>query len=107
MKKLTYYPSLYLPDDIDYSEMVKIKTKLNRQPAKADVYLITRSLNETDQLDIFHSKYLPQKFYEEHPLYVYGLAKDKDAAISLVKKIVQECVAARGDANLIKYLTGE
>lgn len=109
MKKITYRYQLYLSDSINYGDIFKIKRTLNTSPLRADVYLITRSINEEDQLDIFHSKYLPQKFYNRHDksLHVFGITKTKDEALSLVEKIAQECVQARGDANIIKYLIGE
>lgn len=107
MKKLIYHPKLYLGESLTYGDMVRIKAKLNIQPKKADVFLITRSMNEQDQLDIFHAKYLQQKFYDKHPVYVFGMAKDKEEAIEVIEKIMQECVTAQGDANLIAYLTGE
>lgn len=109
MKKITYRYQLYLSDSINYGDIFKIKLTLNTSPLRADVYLITRSINEEDQLDIFHSKYLPQKFYNRHDksLHVFGIAKTKDEALSLIEKIAQECVEARGDANIIKYLIGE
>lgn len=109
MKKITYRYQLYLSDSINYGDIFKIKRTLNTSPLRADVYLITRSINEEDQLDIFHSKYLPQKFYNRHDksLHVFGITKTKDEALSLVEKIAQECVEARGDANIIKYLIGE
>lgn len=107
MKKIIYHPTLYLGEGLSYGEMVKTKAVINRTPYKADVYLITRSMNVNDQLDIFQPKYLTQKFYESHPVYVFGMAKKKEDALALIEKIMQECVTARGDANLVAYLTGE
>ena len=109
MKRITYRYQLYLSDSINYGDIFKIKHNLNTSPLNADVYLITRSINENEQLDIFHSKYLPQKFYNKHdkPIHVFGITKTKEEALTIVEKIAQECLAARGDANIIKYLIGE
>lgn len=109
MKKITYRYQLYLSDSINYGDIFKIKRQLNTSPLRADVYLIARSINEEDQLDIFHSKYLPQKFYNRHDkaLHVVGISKTKDEALTIIEKIAQECLDARGDANIIKYLMGE
>ncbi len=107
MKRVTYHSNLYLSESINYGDIFKIKAKLKKTPATTDVFLITRALNTEDQLDIFHSRYLPQKFYDSHPLYVFGITKTKDEALQLVEKITQECIAKRGDADLIAYLIGE
>ncbi len=107
MKRVTYHFHLYLSDNISYADIFKIKAKLKKTPASTDVFLITRALNKEDQLDIFHSRYLPQKFYDNHPLYVYGIAKTQGDALALVERITQECITKRGDANLIAYLMGE
>lgn len=107
MKKLIYHPKLYLGESMNYGDMVKIKAQFNIQPSKVDIFLITRSMNEHDQLDIFHAKYLEQKYYTDHPVYVFGMAKSKEEAINLIEKLMQECVTARGDANLTAYLKPE
>ena len=108
MKKITYRYQLYLSDSINYGDIFRIKRNLSTSPLKADVYLIVRSINENEQLDIFHSKYLPQKFYNLHDksLHVVGLTKTKEEALSIVEKIAQDCINSRGDANIIKYLIG-
>lgn len=107
MKEVQYHWNLYLGSDIDSFDLKKIKDKLNKNPVSADLYLITRALNKSDQLDIYHSKYLIQKFYADHPPYIIGIAKSRADAIALVEQIVQECVAARKDADLIAYLCGD
>lgn len=107
MREIHYFANLFLGEGIDPDDLKKLKNDLLTDPLLADVYLITRSLNESDQLDIYHSKYLAQKFYAEHPPYIIGITKEKGEAISLVEKLVQKCVAARGDADLIAYLSGD
>lgn len=107
MKRVTYHPKLYLSESISFGDIAKIKSGLKRKPATTDVFLITRALNQVDQLDIFSSRYLPQKFFDKHPLYVFGITKTKDEAMSLVEKIVQESLEKRGDANILAYLIGE
>ncbi len=107
MKRVTYHPNLILGESIGFGDIAKIKSNLKKKPATTDVFLITRALNPEDQLDIFQSRYLPQKFYDKHPLYVFGIAKTKDEAISLIEKTMQECLEKRGDANILAYLIGE
>ncbi len=107
MKKIIYHSKLYLGESLSYGDMVKIKAQFNIAPNKVDIFLISRSMNENDQLDIFHAKYLRQRYYENHPVHVYGMTKTKEEALAVIEKLMQECVTARGDANLIAYLSGE
>lgn len=107
MKKLIYHPKLYLGESLTYGDMVKIKAQFNIQPSKVDIFLITRSMNVNEQLDIFHAKYLNQKYYENHPVYVFGMAKTKEEAIALIEKLMQECITANGNADLLAYLKPE
>lgn len=107
MKKIIYHSKLYLGESLSYGDMVKMKAQFNIAPNKVDIFLISRSMNENDQLDIFHAKYLRQRYYDNHPVRVYGMAKSKEEALAVIEKIMQECVTARGDANLIAYLSGE
>lgn len=107
MKSIKYYKKIYLSEDIDFRDLMQIKKDLIKQPLKANVFLIAMSYNEHDQLDIYHSKYLEQRFYRERPPYIVGIAREKKDAVTLVEKMVQECVNLRGDVNLKAYLAGE
>lgn len=107
MKRVTYHSKLYLGESIGYGNLAKIKSDLKKKPATTDVFLITRALNPSDQLDIFNSRYLPQKFYDKHPLYVFGLTKTKEEAFCIIEQITQESLEKRGDANILAYLIGE
>ena len=104
---MKYYKELYRSEDIRYSDWLRIKHDLEKQPLKANVFLITIAANEQEQLDIIHSKYLIQPYYKERELYIIGLAKKKADAMTIVEQLMQKCVKARGDANLRAYLIGE
>lgn len=104
MPQLEYYPRLYLSEGINREKLEKIKKSLSARPHKAGVYLLTLPGNASDQLDIYESKYLRQKYYDRHPLYVIGIAEDYGAAVGIVEQIAREAWAARGDAGLREYL---
>ena len=95
LMKLIYHPNLYLGESLTYGDMIKIKLLFNIQPKKADIFLITRSMNENDQLDIFHAKYLQQRYYTERPVYVFGMAKNKEEAMSFLEDNLQ-CIPKAG-----------
>ncbi len=106
-ERIKYYKELYKSEDIRYSDLLRIKHCLEKQPQKANVFLIVVSANEGEQLDILHSKYLIQPYYKDKSFYVIGLAKKKKDALALVEQMMQQCVSNRGDANLKAYLIGE
>ena len=102
--KLEYHHRLYLGESISELKLDKIKRRLKKQPLFSNVYLLTVSRNQSDQLDIFAAKQLVQNYYKKYPVYVVGIASDYNEAVALVEKIVQECLLARGDCALKEYL---
>ena len=60
---MKFYKYLYLGDNI--TNPAKIKRKL-KQHAGTTVYVITIAPGP-DQLEIFHSAYLKQRYYRYHP----------------------------------------
>ncbi len=104
MRQPEYYPRLYLSEGINRDKLEKLKRDLSVRPKKADVYLLTLSGNATDQLDIYASKYLPQKYKEQRSPYIIGIAENYEKAVGIVEQIAREAWAARGDAQLRDYL---
>lgn len=102
--KLKYHHRLYLGESISESKLDKIKKRLKKQPLLSNVYLITIANNPHNQLDIFSAKQLVQKFYDQYPVYIVGIASDYEEAVTLIETIVQECLQVRGDCALKEYL---
>lgn len=103
-RKFIYYSELYLGESINAKKLDKIKKKLERKPLFANVHLITLAHNPSDQLEIFDSKQLVQRYYEGYIPYVIGIAADYEEAVALLEQIVKECLQERGDCNLKEYL---
>ena len=103
-KKLTFSEKLYIGESIDIRKLDKIKMSLWNMPVLVKIFLITISTNPTEQLDIIESKYLTYTYYNTHPLHVVGLAKSNSEAVSLVQKIVQDCLDTQGDVDLKAFL---
>lgn len=104
-RMLTFYPKLYLGEGIKETKLDKIKKKLVTNPFFADVYVLTFARNPADQLEFFDAKQLRQRFYEQRPLQVIGIARDYEDALKLVEQITRECLNERGDCRLKEYLT--
>lgn len=107
MYKINFHYHLHLGEGLEYKDLMQIKKDLRENPVGANLFIITLSANEQEQLDIYDAKYLIQKYYSKNPPYVVGIAKDKGQAIEVVERLMQECVTNRGDANLRAYIMGE
>ena len=102
--KLNYHPKLYLGESIREEKLDKIKKKLENKPLLSGVFLIALSRNPSDQLEIYNSKLLVQKYYAKYPPYIVGLAGNYDEAVKMVEQMVRECMEKRGDCALKEYL---
>lgn len=97
---MKFYKELYIGDTVKDPD--KIKKKLKRH-AGTFVYIICLSKGE-DQLEIFHSAYLKQKYYRIHPPIIVGIASGYEEAVNLVVKITKECLERTGGCDLKEYL---
>lgn len=102
--KIAYHPQLYLGESINVKKLDKIKKKLEQNPFFSSVFLIAVSRNPNDLLEIYEARQLVQRYYQKNPPYVVGIAGSWTEAAELVKKIVEECLLARGDCALKEYL---
>lgn len=107
MNKLKFHYNLRLGKGIEYKELYQIKKDLIEQPILANVYIITIASNTNAQLDIYHSRFLIQKYYGESEPYVVGIARKKSDALEIIEQLMQECIEKRKDAELKTYILGE
>lgn len=97
---MKFYKYLYIGDTV--KDPAKVKRKL-KQHAGQLVYVICIAQG-ADQLEIFHSAYLKQKYYRLYPPVIVGIANDYNEAVELVIQITKECLARTGNCNLKEYL---
>lgn len=97
---MKFYKYLYIGGGV--KNPGRVKRKLKRHAGQL-VYVICMAQGP-DQLEIFHSAYLKQKYYRLHPPVVVGIAKDYGEALELVVLMMKECVADTGGCNLKDYL---
>ncbi len=97
---MKFYRYLYVGDGVKNPQRVKWKLKRH---AGVQVYVIALAPSP-DQLEIYHSAYLKQKYYRHHPPIIIGIAASYEEAVDLIVKITQECVEALGNCNLKEYL---
>lgn len=101
---ITFREKLYLGTSIQPEKVDKIKKMLVKKPRFAGVFVIALSRNASDQLEFYDAKQLQQSYYHKNPPYVIGIVKDREEAVAVVQRIVEECLQARGDCALKEYL---
>lgn len=97
---MRFYKYLYVGDGVKNPSRIKRKLQLH---AGVSVYLIAAASGD-DQLEIYHSALLKQRYYRKHPPVIIGLAGDYEEAVQLVVRITEECLAWSGNCNLKEYL---
>ncbi len=100
---MKFYKYLYVGDTI--KEPSKIKNKLKRHTALS-VYVICIASGD-DQLEIYKSIFLRQKYYRANPPIIVGIASNYDEAVGLVVRITEDCIRESGNCNLKEYLKGK
>lgn len=101
---ITFSSHLYVGESMSDRKLDKIKTKLLKKPISCGAYVITLSKNVHDQLDIIQTRQLAQRFYQNYELRVVGIASNRDEAVELVEKMLQNCIKERGDCRVKEYL---
>ena len=101
---LAFHPKLYLGESIKEKNLDRIMKRLEKRPIFSGVFVIALCRGKSDQLELYDGKELAGSYYKKYPPYIVGIAGDREEAISVVEKIVRECLQARGDCALKEYL---
>ena len=67
-------------------------------------WLITRSTNEGDQLEIMNAIYLKQSLVRRRLPEIVGLAVNKREAVSMVCSLTEACVKVTGGVDLNAFI---
>ncbi len=100
---MRYLKDLYVSEELKGREE-EIMEHLEKKEFQFRVYLIALPENEKNQLEIYHSGMLNQKWYRDKDVFVVGLAKGYLQALELVRKIAEETVDKTGDADIRQYI---
>jgi hypothetical protein len=100
---MKFYKYLYIGESVKDPEKVKWKLKVNA--GQLAFYVITLA-EGSDQLEYYHAAFLKQKKLRRlsPPPYIIGIANGQAEAQEIVTKIVGECYAQTGTANLKEFL---
>ena len=97
-----FHPALYVGARVKHVSAVK--RKLTHGAGMLSVYLIVQAPEREDALAIIHAGFLQQRYYETHPLTVYGIAAGYGEAQELLVRISDEACAAGMPGALKAYL---
>ena len=99
----SFSKNLYIGKSIKNDKLVK--WKLKHGAGQFLIYVIAASEGDDgNQLEIMHCAFMKQKYYQRHPLHIYGIAGSYDEALEIIVKISDEADAAGMTGNLVGYL---
>ena len=99
---LDWKNNYYLEGDIRFPE--RTRKKIQKRKFVPEIYLITFSHNKENLLEILPATVLIQKAAYENCPTIIGMAKGKDCAIDLVKRIIDEVYQNTGAFNVREYM---
>ncbi len=105
---ITYHPRLYLTEKTE-KKIDTIKWKLATGAGMVQVYLITLSENETDLFDIYPAALFKQYYFRKREHIVIGVAESKEAAMQLVRQMIEECLEQSGGSGQLRayFMSGQ
>ena len=96
-----FFETLYLgPKVFDVS---KIKKQILKRSIFVKAYVIALACGE-DQLEIIEAKFLRQRYYQNNPRTIVGIASDYEEAVGVVLDITKDCVSHGYDGRLKQFL---
>lgn len=98
---ITYHPRLYLTEKTE-KKIDTIKWKLAAGAGMVQVYLITLAENEADLFDIYPAALFKQYYFRKREYIVIGVAESKEAAMRLVRQIIEECMEQKGSYEQLR-----
>ena len=103
MSQIEFYHNLYV-SECWQKKKGKIVKRLKENKLQPQVYVITLSQGEQNQLEFFSSVLLKQSIFEHSKLFVIGIADGYDEALFLVEEIVQDVYQETKSANARQFL---
>ena len=103
MSQIEFYHNLYV-SECWQEKKGKIVKRLKENKLQPQVYVITLSQGEQNQLEFFSSVLLKQSIFEHSKLFVIGIADGYDEALFLVEEIVQDVYQETKSANARQFL---
>ena len=100
---MQFYRHLYFSEGLK-KKRGRILSILKKGKFQPDIYLITLSRNEKNQLEIFHSALLWQPAFPQEEIFVVGITKGYEEALELVEEMTREVYNETRGANIRSYI---
>lgn len=97
---MRFHKELYVGSSIQNAGSVK--WRLKHHAGSLRIFVITLA-GGSDQLEIYHSAVLQQKYYKKHPLYIVGIAGGYDEAVTLLRQMIADVYEKTGGYQLKEY----
>lgn len=103
---MLWYNNLYTGDGKRsvYNSLIR---KIRLGKLQSEGVLVTLASNGIDYFDIYPAWVLLQPFYKKQDLKVVGVARSREEAIEVVRRIVQEVYDATGRVDVRRYFSEE
>ena len=102
---LQYRPVIYMPDGMDSKDLDSIRKKISAGKGSYGIILISE--NDNDLFDIVTPLQLKLPVWKGKKPVICGIARNKEEAGELVGTIVRDCMTARGDLEVKKFLCSQ
>lgn len=101
---MKYYHNLYIDEGL-LEKKEEILYKLEHDVIQLNKYVIVLPENKKNQLELYHSAMLIQKYFKKQELLIVGIADGFEGALLLVKKITQEVYEETEGADIRTWLS--
>ena len=100
---MEWYGNLYIGERVN-RYAARIRERLDAGKSDLGHYIITLAAHPSDYLDLFDTRYLTQDALRNRLPMVVGLAADRNEALIVVQKIVEDCVRETGSTDVRSFL---
>lgn len=87
-------------------EKSRIVKNIKRFKFQSDVFVLCLADVPGNIMDIYPSYVLNQKYYKNKDLFVLGIAKSYDEAMTVMERIIMDCYEKTGGFKLDKFVKG-
>ena len=102
---MIWFDNLYVGAEAE-KEKSNIVKNIKRYKFQLDVYVLCLADVPGNIMDIYPSYVLNQKYYKNKKLFVLGIAKSYNEAMSVMEKIIMDCYEKTGGFDLKEFVKG-
>lgn len=99
---MVFSRQLYLGEGVKHPAIIKHKLRAHR--ISKGTYVIRIAENDSDYLEILQATYYLQPLAHHEKNYIVGFASSYNEALTLVEKMMQDCLERTGGVDLRNYL---